>query len=232
MKTFALIVLAVGGAAHAAITTTKDSADFNTRNWEGDSVPGALWGDLSDWSVSGGNYVMTQDGVDGVAGSSGAFNSVTGWTAEWRMKLDPGNLPTSYDVAPRAAMVVHLADESTSAGHFQVLAMGRNDAGEFVVFDNVSGNTLLFEGGRLDEFHAVRLAMKGIGGDSEIRLYVDDVEVTAPTGAVNVGYNRQWFGDEGAVVSSGTAIVDYFRYDTTGAYAIPGPTQSTVILIQ
>ena len=224
-------VLLVGGVANAAITATRDSADFDTKSWEGGSVPAPVWGDLSDWSASGGNYLMVQDGTDGVAGSGGAFSSAAGWTAEWRMKLDPANLPTSFDVAGRAAMNVLLVDDSTSAGHFQVLAMGRNNAGQFVVFDNVAGNALLFKGGLLEDFHTVRLAVEGSGGDDEIKLYVDGVEVASPAGAVNGSYNRQWFGDEGAVVSSGTAIVDYFRYDTTGAYApvpIPWPTKHSI----
>ena len=224
MAMLAVGVLLVGGVANAAITTTKDSADFNTKNWEGNSVPAPVWGSLSDWTASGGNYVMVQDGTDAVAGSGGAFSSATGWTAEWRIKLDSGNFPTSYDVTPRAAMNVHLADESTLASHWQNPCMGRDNAGRHVVFDGIAGNTVLYRAGDATEFITVRVAVEGSGGDDEVKLYVNGVEVASPAGAVNGSYNRQWFGDEGAVVSSGTAIVDYFRYDTTGAYApIPEP---------
>ena len=215
------------GTVDAAITTTKDSADFNTKSWEGDVVPPIIYGvDLNDWSVDGGgNYVIVQDGMPGMAGASGAFSAATGWTAEWRMKLDPDNLPSPYAVVGgRAALNLHLADDSTTAGHFQVPAMGLNTAGKFVVFDNADNNTLLYHGGDINEFHTVRLAVEGTGGDNEIKLYVDGLEMITPAGTTNDSYNRQWFGDEGVVVTSGTAIVDYFRYDTTGAFApVPIP---------
>ena len=232
LLTVVTVLLASGmcGTASAAIINTKDSADFNTLSWEGDSVPAAIYGIVAspEWTSDGSNNVIVQDGAAGMAGSSGAFSAANGWTAEWRMKLDVNNLPATV-LDGRAALNVHLADDSATAGHFQVLAMGRNPANEFVVFDNLAGNTIHFEGGDALQFHTVRLAVEGTGGANEIKLYVDGVEVTSPVGAAGP-HNRQWWGDEGAVVSSGTAIVDYFRYDTTGAFA-PIPEPATMVLL-
>ena len=231
-----LLASSMSGTVNAAITTTKDSSLFDTKNWEGDSVPAAIYGVVAspEWTSDGSNYVIVQDGVPGMAGSSGAFSAATGWTVEWRMKMDTNNLPSACVITAgalafgRASMTMHLADDSSLAGHFQIPSVGQDGGGEYVVFDAAS-DAILYQGGDITEFLTVRLAVEGTGGDGQIRMYVDTVHVGSPPGTVGA-YNRQWFGAEGAVVSSGTAIVDYFRYDTTGAYA-PIPEPTTIALL-
>ena len=217
----------VGSMAGAAITTVRHSEDFNTTSWEGDVVPSRIYGaDLNDWSVSGGKYVIVQDGTNGMAGSNGAFSSSNGWTVEWRMKMDPDNLPTACAVEGghvtfgRGSLSLHLCDEQDSAPHWSHITMGRDGSGQWVIYDALNAN-LYYRGGDIETFTTVRLAVEGSGGDDRVELYVNDEPAASPT--LTAGdYNRQWFGDESAEVSSGTAIVNYFRYDTTGAYAPVG----------
>ena len=210
--------------ADAAIMTTRRSEDFNTTSWEGDSVPSMVYGvDLNDWSVSNGKYVIVQDGTSGMSGSNGAFSSSNGWTVEWRMKMDTGNLPTACTLAGgqvtfgRGSLSLHLCDEQASVAHWSHITMGRDGSGRWVIYDALDTD-VYYQGGDIETFTTVRLAVEGSGGDDQINLYVNDELVTSPTLTAGA-YNRQWFGDESAEVSSGTAIVDYFRYDTTGAYA-------------
>ena len=242
-------ILIIGGIiniADAAIVDTKDSADFTNKDFEGNSVPtggeivvdGVTTG-FEGWTVGDGNYTIVQGGEDNMAGNNGLFSSAAGWTAEWRVKLDSGNLPTSYHLGTnRGAFGVQLADDSATATHWVSPIAGydsSSDPDEFIVWD-ANTDALLHRGGDPLAFHTVRLAAEANGGDDEFNLYVDGVFAASVTGLA-LDLNRQWFGEEGAAVSSGTAIVDYFRVDTSGAFAPCGgaactvPEPSTLVLL-
>ena len=213
--------------ANAAITAQKHSSFFNTKNFEGDSVPGAaIWGsDISDWTTSGGNYVIVQDEVDGLVGELGNFSAANGWTAEIRISIDVPHT-TGSDV-----FGMQVADDSTTAGHWQGLNF-LDSGGQFRIWDQLN-DAVVYTGdaGSASTFNTIRLAVEGTGGDNEIKMWVNDVLQTTPVGA-GADLNRQIMGDDGARIKSGTASVDYFRWDTSGAFA-PGPVPepSTFVLL-
>ena len=58
-----ILASVMSGTVSAAITNTKDSVDFNLKNWEGDVVPSPIYGNIDDWSVDGsGNYAIVGTG--------------------------------------------------------------------------------------------------------------------------------------------------------------------------
>ena len=131
-----MLVGAICATASAAITNTKDSVNFNVKNWEGDAAPSPLiYGvNLDDWSFGGGNYTVVQDSIDtGATGSNNGFTHGTGWTIEWRMRTDPNDLPTALvldanDVilnAGRGTMTFQLGDGQDTIGRWTEITMGQ-----------------------------------------------------------------------------------------------------------
>ena len=231
-----LLASSMCSTASASITSTKDSADFNTLSWEGNAAPNLAYGiDLNDWSFGGGNYTVVQDAVVGATGGVGAFSAANGWTIEWRMKMDLNDLPTAAvfvnDVlqgSTRGSMTFQLGDGQDTTARWTEVTMGQTDATEWVIWDALNGG-LMWRGGDITAMTTVRVAAEATGGDDQYKMYVDGVEVldiVATAGA----FNRQWFGDLGAAVSGGTAIIDYIRYDTSGAFA-PIPEPATIALL-
>jgi hypothetical protein len=233
-----ILFSSLSNSVSAAITATKNSIDFNTKSWEGDVWPSKVYGvDINDWSVDGGNYTVVQDGNTGAIGSSDAFSAANGWTIEWRMMMDVNNLPTAVildenDVllnAGRGSLTFQLADGQSTTGRWTEVTMGQTGGTEWAIWDALTDG-LMWRGGDITQMTTVRIAAEATGGDDQYKMYVDGVDVLDIAGtAVNV--NRQWFGDIGAAVSGGTAIVDYIRYDTTGAYfpfeiSFPAPTSN------
>ena len=225
------------GTVSAAITNTKDSADFNTKNWEGDAAPNLAYGvDLNDWSVGGGNYTVVQDGGTGATGTTpGVFSAANGWTIEWRMKMDVNNLPTANvfvnDVlqsSARGSLTLQLADDQSATARWTEVTMGQTGGTEWVIWDALTDG-LMWRGGDITQMTTVRVAAEATGGDDQYKMYVDGNEVLDIAGTSGP-YNRQWFGDLGAAVSGGTAIIDYIRYDTSGAFA-PIPEPATIALL-
>ncbi len=202
-------VLVVAGwvpSGNAAIVATKNSADFNTKNHEGNSVPSAISGDISDWTVDGsGNYFIQHDGVDGAAGSSGSLAAATGWTMEIRLKVI----------------------DTAATGDVLTIALGDGHNGHYTVLNIREGAIANAQGVSLrnynfvDDFVTIRYAREGIGGEE--KLWVDGVVTANPSHSAHT-LNRQWFGDLGGGIGNDgkEVLVDYFRLDTTGAYA-PGP---------
>lgn len=217
MRNVTIVLLMVGvlgvwaAGADAAISETKDSADFNIIEFEGNSVPSAIYGDISDWSVDGnGNYVIAQDGEDGCAGKNGEFNATNGWTMEIRFKVT---------TTSGKALQLLLGDENVYYSPF---------LSHDTVYDYGSGQAAVVTGlDFTDDFHTLRVAQESGGG--EVKLYIDDVD----TGVTMVSFyslSRQWFGDGGRC-DAGTGIeVDYFRLDNTGGYA-PVPEPASVVLL-
>ena len=240
LLTVVTVLLASGmcGTASAAIINTKDSADFNTKNWEGDAAPNLAYGvDLNDWSFGGGNYTVVQDAGLGATGTTpGVFSAANGWTIEWRMKMDLANLPTALvldtnDVilnSGRGSMTFQLADDQSATARWTEVTMGQVGGTEWGIWDSLTDG-LMWRGGDITAMTTVRVAAEATGGDDQYKMYVDGNEVLDIAGTGGA-YNRQWFGDLGAAVSGGTAIIDYIRYDTTGAFA-PIPEPATIALL-
>ena len=194
----------------AAITNTKDSAEFNLKNWEGDVAPSAAYGSVTDWSIDGsGNYQAVMTNVGGAIGGNGLASGATGWTVEFRMKMDPNNLPTGQVIEWQ------FGDNTTNPGHW---SLGSVDAsgGVYQIWDRSAGGDLVFAGSDITEFVTIRVATEG--GPGDVRWCADGFDLGTHPGAT-ADLNRQWLGDMGSLVSDGTVIMDYFRMDTTGAYA-------------
>ena len=192
--------------AGAAITTIKSSDDFNIKAFEGDSVPTGgdiVLGNVDDWSVSNGVYVIDQDGNTGGAGKNGQFTTANGWTMEVRFKV--------IDTAA-VGDVFQLMLGDDFDGHYTVLGI---DEGE--VSDLAGGAGTLAAKDLTDGFHVLRYAREA--GDGEEKLWLDKVERSLP-GHMDGAYNRQWMGDLSGPIDDGKIEVDYFRLDNTGGYAV------------
>lgn len=210
--TIVLLMVAVVGVwatgADAAITEIKDSANFNIKEFEGDSVPTAVYGTM-DWTVDGGNYVIVQDGDDGMAGKSDEFAYATGWTVETRFKVTVNPTDHVYQLI--------VGDSSQEYGLW---------ISDSQIYDYGSGNAYLCD--FTDDFHTLRVAQEGNGG--ETKVYVDDVDTGLAVASTGGSNNWQWFGDGTGHIYDGTVLVDYFRMDSTGGYA-PIPEPATMVLL-
>ena len=206
----------MSGTVGAAITTIRDSADFNLKSWEGDSVPAPANGSLTDWSVDGnGNYVAVMTDVEGALGGNGLASGTTGWTVETRLKIDPNNLPSAK------AIEFQFGDDTTNP-HWVLAAIG-NVGDNYQVWETGNLNAPQWTGGSVGEFMTFRVAVEG--GNGDVRWYANGTDIGTIPG-LEADLNRQWLGDMGGLVSDGTVVVDYFRMDTTGAYAPPAAPDS------
>jgi hypothetical protein len=221
-STIALGLASLSSAAWGAIIEQRDSADFNIKNLEGDSVPGsAAFGDISDWSVDGqGNYRVEQDNKDGAVGVSGQFDYLDGWTGEIRFQITE-----APSAAPYVLQFTLSANTGSETGQTYVLNI--HDTG-IVNANNLS--TPLYSGSLSDGFHTLRLAKEADAGSPEMKVWLDGTEIASDiTSSSTSTTNRQWLGDLGGSVQDGTALVDYVRFDNTGAYA-PIPEPSALLL--
>ena len=214
------IILAsdISETATAAITESKHSGSFNLKDWEGDFVPAPAYGSLADWTVDGtGNYVATMTDVAGAIGGNGLASGATGWTVETRVKIDPNNLPSIRGIE------FQFADDQLT-GHWVLAAIGHDGAGNMTVWETGNLTAVQWTGGAVGDFMTFRVAMEG--GNGEVNWYADG-ELIGNIPGLDADLDRQWMGDMGGLVSNGTLIMDYFRMDTTGAFApaeIPVPT--------
>ena len=216
-----LLVSGLCGTVRAAIISTKDSADFNLKNWEGDVAPTAAYGAVTDWSVDGsGNYVAVMTNTAGAIGGNGLASGATGWTVETRVKIDPNNLPSIRGIE------FQFADDQPT-GHWVLAAIGHDGAGNMTVWETGNLTAVQWTGGAVGDFMTFRVAMEG--GNGEANWYADG-ELIGNIPGLDADLNRQWMGDMGGLVSDGTLIVDYFRMDTTGAFA-PVPEPAMIVLL-
>jgi len=241
MRTFLAFVvsltLALGTTEVSGAFLTRDSANFDGKFFEGDAVPTGVhtvaggditYGNISDWSVDGsGNYMIAQDGTGGRAGRrddsdpSIGFSAANGWTAETRLKLTAN--PTGV-----GALQIQWRGPGTNQ---DVGIFIDEDNGDMVIRDqDVGGNPIIVGGFDINEFHTIRFAVEGSGGDDEIKLYVDGVDTGVLPALSNSAGSRAVLGDGTSLIVDGTTLVDYFRWDTTGGFA-PIPEPSTLVLL-
>ena len=214
----------------------KNSIHFSHKNWEGDAVPSAVSGTTSDgsWTSDGNILTIAQNGATGDAGmnnyNSGTTIADIGYTMEMRFQITAD--------APGTALEVIFAGNDTNSVHhnyysifIDATTIANYNVSPFITgFDFTNG------------FHTLRLAYSGdIAGtedDYEIHMWIDRVEVAAPTTQTTaMHYDRQWFGGNGwvgstAVGAGNTVDIDYYRIDTTGGYAhAPIPVPSSLVLL-
>jgi hypothetical protein len=203
---------AVPGAPGQA--TTKDSADFNHK-YEGNVVPlpgyqqlGAFGtppttdGDIMTYRVPTGGGYWDSTAWDGAA------NAGSGWTIEFRIKID-----NDFTEGSRGAVALYTSNGSAG----DILAIGTSHAQKWAhseIVVDTSDNT--------DDFHTFRVAFDSQGGVWPYTIYRDGQLLdTSPNGG-NWGGDTLYFGSAGSYYGGPTVHLDYLRWDDTGAFAPPG----------
>lgn len=238
------LVLPMVNQGNVAAAAVLDSSLFNHK-YEGDVVPvtdsngvttpsyatGApdISGPSSDGNImtyqntvgTGGGYWESNSSI--WAGGTNPVSDANGSTIEFSIKVG-----TDATAGPWGAFQVFARDSgSGSNGNPAHLAVGpsmtgyRTSGGSIAVLDTNS-NT--------DAFHTFRIAQDPDSGNlwvwrDGILLLAGGTDLWASTGAAYM-----FFGDGGGYVGGPTMELDYFRWDSTGAYApIPEPASLALI---
>ncbi len=230
----ATMMLVPAVAAKAAIVSTKDSSLFNFKyemdvspdadNQGGGAGPDWAFSGAASTSVGGGIFTMTTSGVFEVVNTDTAagLSFATGYTMEIRARvLDEGAFE-------RAITVFGGPSPAGSAPAWMTLGKSQvrfNDSGS-----NSSG-TQLSTASNSDSFHIFRVAQEPGGGAYSV--WRDGI-LLSETLLGNVGNAsgtvKVDFGDFGGDWG-GTTEIDYFRFDTSGAYApVPEPTVCVLLV--
>ena len=244
--------ISVSTASAAVITTTLDSSLFNNK-YEGDAVPvynnngtttpayfvGSTFnsGPTSDGNIltyltadsSNGGFFESTSNVWNV-GSANGVTDANGWTIEARIKIGNDATPEAAD----GSFQIFGRDNGarTSSGRRTAIKIGRSK----LTWSASSGsqNTLLDSSDNTDGFHVFRVAQEP--GSNVGHFWRDGIELGSTSGQ-GYGSNESatlaagdmfWASGSSGLFGS-TIDVDYFRFDTTGAYA-PVPEPSGVAL--
>ena len=178
----------------------KDSNDFDYK-WEADSVPTPIWGNIDYWIANeDGTVTIVQDYENGLAGWNDL--DLPKWTVETRLRVD----------APKEELsgVFNIDIEDGNDMYCLIIDSGR--LVDAYNASNIYSNVLLTGG-----FHTIRIAKHGNGNQN---IYVDSRPISfALTPIPYTGARIIGCGDSAGGVTTGTVTVDYFRLDTTGAFA-------------
>ena len=184
----------------------KDSNDFDYK-WEADSIPTLIWGDTIDsetgeplWTVNGdGTVTIVQNYQEALVGWDGL--DLPKWTIETRMKVD----------APKAdgVGVYHLCISDGSYMYGLIVDSGR-------IYDQFAPSNLYIPVSFTDEFHTIRIAKHASG---EQNIYLDGMPISYTLTAIPVTEKSIGCGSGTVGIHTGTVTVDYFRLDTTDAFA-------------
>jgi hypothetical protein len=218
----AMVELSLGGSALRA--AQLDSSLFN-HQYNGDVVlannflphytpdnPFDLQAPTTD-----GNILTYQSSI---AQANGDWNSdqwntdishAAGWTIEFRLQLEGTGPINGFN---------NFADDGTSYAFFSV------GPASFQLFSNPNP---IDTNSNVDAFHTFRIAEAP--NSTTLSVWRDGVSLgtfTAPTLAVTA----MWFGDGTTSGGGPTVHLDYFRWDSTGAYApVPVPEPSAGVLL-
>ncbi len=138
----------------------------------------------------------------------GAANAGSGWTLEFRIKIDT-------DFAEGSHGAVALYTSNGSAG--DIIAIGKNHVKKWVgseVVVDTNDNT--------DNFHTFRVAFDSQGSAWPYTIYRDGEFIDRSPSGGNWGGDTLFFGSAGSAYGGPTVHLDYLRWDDTGAYAPPG----------
>ncbi len=219
-----IAALAFAGCTLSA-ATVKDSADFSGK-LEMNSVPAPIYQASKGWTSDGDVLTVNnaQNG-DGAFGWSGALQNSKGYTIELRFRITQVNTPGASASALKYTFQMQGADGSgTLALHS--INIGKPLADAQLGVYNPSG-TLGFAI-TSNEWHTLRIADEPNSND--MLIWSDGVQITGfDWKSMNNTVNRAWAGDLGVGVVDGVYDVDYFRVDTTGAYAPPAPALPVVV---
>ncbi len=225
----ATMLLLPSVTAKAVITSTKDSSLF-TFKYEMDVSPdvdnqgGAAGGDwtMPAGSVSGGIFTLTTTAPINAeivnSDTGGGLSFATGYTIEMRAKVD-----TTFNRT--ATMIGGAGPLGSNRGW---LSIGQSQLRWMDTGSDTSG-TQLDTSVNSDGFHIFRLAQEP--NTNLYSVWRDGVLISNSLVSTNTGGSivKASFGDLGATWG-GTLEVDYYRFDTSGAYA-PMPEPSALILV-
>lgn len=217
-RTLALTIFSFS-ASMASAALMKSSADFNHK-YEGDyPVPNYTQNGAFSTSPSSDGNVLT---FANAASGGGYFESIdwpavdnnTGWTLEWRAQI--------------------LDDAAEGQGTFQV-AVG-DGVGYRAFRENKNSYTTRFptdatldSSSNTDTFHIYRVAREP--GSADWLVWRDGISLGPVTQSANAGGAEFLDIGSGATNIGGPTVkLDYFRFDTTGAYA-PVPEPSSLLLL-
>ncbi len=222
VRTAFAAVLALGICVVPA-ATVKDSADFNMKI-EMNVVPIPIYNLNRGWT-SDGDVLTFNNAVntDGAFGWSGQLVNSVGYTIEMRYRITQANTPGTTSSSPRWTFQFQGCDAS-GANALHTLQVGQPTAsGQLGLYSAGSSSATMAIALTAGDWHTLRIADDANSND--VLVWSDGVQITGFNwqSSNNTGNNRAWCGDLGASVTDGFYDVDYYRVDTTGAYAPPAP---------
>lgn len=235
-------VALIASPAFAEPISTKDSADFNVKAFEGNEVDPTL-----EWTKS-----ITQPNNVTVATDG---NSVT-WTTIPYAKISwsaaggatwPTTDPAVGFTVEFSAKIISQASSGTSTRKAPLVCLASGHTGRYDLYvssfgtmqrqDTGSGTTenLMDTNSNMDDFHVFRIVREPDVGavTGKAYYYRDGILISDPLGVVGLETvspeTLLTFGDTSDDMN-GSVSIDYVRFDTTGAYA-PVPEPSTIALL-
>jgi len=212
--------------SQASLTGNLDSAQFAYK-YEANANTPDIEDTASGWTVGGNVTASVSDGALHYATSN--TDSLIYCASTFVNNITPS---TSYTVELRAKVTasggaqpgigVNLANDAT----FAWLSIGAD--GLQWEQDNVANDTFISVDNASD-FHVFRVAFDSTAGKFQIWRDGTLVGQDFTTGIALTGYKRLIIGD-GSSDGSGTADIDYIRWDMTGAYA-PVPEPISMLLL-
>lgn len=249
-----MAVMNVNLASAGLITLTRDSSLFNNK-YEGDVVPvtndnGATTpaynsggtfnsgpttdGDIMTYltaDTASGGFFESNSNVWNVGSTNGVDNA-NGWTIEVRVKI--GNDETAEAADGSFQIFGRDNGSRTSSGRRTSTKIGRS---KMTWASNSSNqNVSLDTSDNTDGFHIFRIAQEA--GSNLGHFWRDGIELGSTSGQ-GYGSNESstlssgdmfWASGSSALFGS-TISIDYFRFDTTGAYAPEVPEPNSFLLI-
>ncbi len=232
----------------AQLLVPRSSEEFTDylagRSYEGNVLPpantGAAFvrkasGTISQESVAGGNLTFKTPVSGGgqtlswqvgsllpAGGTSETWwtdnvSPTKGFTVEFRLQALPSEVVEGSTVDYRFNFI---ASYNTATSDSQVLAISGNQV--------LWGATVLSTANNSSDFHVYRLVREA--NANTYQLWRDDVQIGVDLAGSITAQNRFWFGDWGG--QPGGGVLDFLRWDTSGAYApVPEPSAAALLLL-
>ena len=210
--TFAIAT--VPGVAQAvAITTPRDSADFNYL-YTGADLVGSDWGTYGtpNGTVEGSLLRFTPADPSGSYTWNHSLVNGTGWTAEITYQITQPE--------PAHSVFSMLTGDSGS-NQYNVVNFG---AGQILYGETSENDTILATANFQNRYHKLRIAEPAGGGSGDTHFWVDDRLVANNLSGLSYTLSRFWIGKQTGGQTAGEVLIKSVRVDTTDAFAPPPPT--------